>query len=127
MTPLKQAPRQCPVCSEALTLTRLACDECGTELSGHFPTCEYCSLSQEDRQTLTVFLASRGNMKEVERHLEVSYPTARIRFDAILSKLGLPAGRDVEPDENEPDGKLDVLDELASGTIDVEEALKRLG
>lgn len=127
MTPLKQAPRQCPVCSEELTLTRLACDECGTELSGHFPTCEYCSLSQEDRQTLSVFLASRGNMKEVERHLEVSYPTARIRFDAILSKLGLPGGGDAEPDENEADGKLDVLGELASGTIDVEEALKRLG
>lgn len=126
MTPLKQAPRQCPVCSEELTLTRLACDECGTELSGHFPTCEYCSLSQEDRQTLTVFLASRGNMKEVERHLGVSYPTARTRFDVILSKLGLPAGADDGPAENEGDGKLDVLGELAAGTIDVEEALKRL-
>lgn len=127
MTPLKQAPRQCPVCSEVLTLTRLACDECGTELSGHFPTCEYCSLSPGDRGTLKVFLASRGNMKEVERHLEVSYPTARIRFDAILSKLGLLPGGDAESDENGTDGKLDLLADLASGTIDVEEALKRLG
>jgi len=127
LTPLMQAPRQCPVCSEQLTLTRLACDECGTELSGHFPTCEYCSLSPEDRQTLKVFLASRGNMKEVERHLGVSYPTARTRFDTILSKLGLPAGGNEELEEDEGDGQLDVLGELASGTIDVEEALKRLG
>ena len=36
-----------------------------------------------------MFLASRGNLREVERHLGVSYPTARLRFDRLLDKLGL--------------------------------------
>ena len=122
MKPYKQAPRTCPVCSETLALTRLSCDECGTELSGHFPTCEYCGLSSEDRQTLRVFLSSRGNMKEVERHLDVSYPTARARFDQILTKLGLEENGPPAPTPS----SIDVLESLAEGSIDVDEALKRL-
>ncbi len=127
---LKQAPRNCPVCGDILALTRLSCDECGTELAGHFPTCEYCSLPPEDRETLRVFLASRGNMKEVERHLAVSYPTARVRFDGILSKLGIQvtdAGEIPLQDEEEKKISSETLDALAQGEIDVEEALRRLG
>jgi hypothetical protein len=35
-----------------------------------------------------VFLTSRGNLKEVEKHLGVSYPTARSRFNDLLDRLG---------------------------------------
>ena len=38
---------------------------------------------------LRVFLVSRGNMKELERFLGVSYPTARQRFAELLERLGL--------------------------------------
>jgi hypothetical protein len=127
---LKQAPRNCPVCGDILALTRLSCDECGTELAGHFPTCEYCSLAPEDRETLRVFLASRGNMKEVERHLAVSYPTARARFDAILVKLGIQATDEplLGGEESAMSGNSkEVLDSLAKGEIDIEEALEKLG
>ena len=125
MNPLKHAPRSCPVCGETLSLTRLSCDECGTELAGHFPTCEYCSLSAEDRATLRVFLKSRGNMKELERHLSVSYPTARTRFDAILVKLGMEEEGGSEAIGRQIDSR-EVLDELSAGEIDVEEAIRRL-
>lgn len=127
MNRIKHAPRHCPVCGETLALTRLSCDECGTELAGHFPTCEYCSLSPEDRETLRVFLQSRGNVKELERHLNVSYPTARARFDAILAKLGMePSGvESVEP-ASESEESLPVLESLSKGDIDVDEALRRL-
>src|SRR5213594_889196 len=88
----RAAPRDCPVCGERLALTRLSCGSCGTELSGDFPSCEFCSLSSDDRAVLRVFLASRGNMKELERHMGVSYPTARARFDGLLTKLGIERG-----------------------------------
>lgn len=120
MRRLNQAPRNCPVCNERLALTRLSCDECGTELAGHFPTCEYCALGLDDRETLQIFLASRGNMREVERHLGVSYPTARTRFDAILNRLG------VAPETQDQAPELDVLESLAEGNIDVDEALRLL-
>ena len=57
-------------------------------------------------------------MKELERHLGVSYPTARARFDDMLRRLGLqPAGTDV---------RTDTLDALARGEIDIDEASRRL-
>lgn len=123
MTP-RRGPTHCPVCGDVLALTRLSCDDCGTELSGHFPTCEYCGLEDEDRSTLRVFLSSRGNMKEVERHLGVSYPTARARFDAIIKKLGFDTDN---ADGSSAGEKLAVLEELAEGNLTIEEALHRLG
>ncbi len=121
----RHAPRDCPVCGKGLELTRLSCPACHTELSGSFAACEYCSLSDDDRALLRVFLASRGNMKDLERHLEVSYPTARARFDALLARIGIDVARDATaPTDEAP--PLDVLDALARGDIDIEEASRRL-
>jgi hypothetical protein len=116
---LRAAPSDCPVCGSKLALTRLSCRDCGTELSGAFETCEFCSLGKEDREVLRVFLASRGNMKDLERHLGVSYPTARARFDALLGKLGLA-------DKVAADPRLSTLEQLARGEIDIDEADRRL-
>jgi len=116
----RTAPRQCPVCSTELTLTRLTCGHCSTELSGSFHSCEFCGLTSEERSTLRVFLASRGNLKGLERHLGVSYPTARARFDSLLEKLGIEKASPVAP-------KVEMLESLARGEIDVDEALRRLG
>ena len=119
MSATRTAPRQCPVCGDRLLVTRLSCGSCSTELSGRFESCEFCDLGPDERQMLKVFLASRGNMKELERHLGVSYPTARARFDGLLVKLGIerPA---------QPPPSLDTLESLARGEIDVDQALERL-
>ena len=123
------APRDCPVCSEQLHVTRLGCPQCGTALSGSFRACEFCGLADEDRALLRVFLTSRGNMKDVERHLGVSYPTARARFDDLLRRLGLqpaggePAAPPAPPPAPEiPDPRLAALHALAAGDLDVEAA-----
>jgi hypothetical protein len=107
------------VCGERLALTRLSCPGCETELSGAFEACDFCSLDADDREMLRVFLRSRGNMKDLERHLGVSYPTARARFDKLLRKLGL------EPAE-ETSERLSLLEALSRGEIEVSEALDRL-
>jgi hypothetical protein len=110
----------CPVCNERLALTRLSCPSCDTELSGAFATCEFCVLSNEDRDVLRVFLASRGNMKDLERHLGVSYPTARARFDTLLAKIGID--RPLAPAVT----RVELMEQVARGEIDIDEALKRL-
>ena len=117
----RRPPLNCPVCNERLTLTRLTCPACDTELAGGFATCEFCALTNEDREVLRVFLASRGNMKDLERHLGVSYPTARARFDALLTKIGIdrPAGAPAQT-------RVELMEQVARGEIDIEEALKRL-
>ncbi len=117
----RRPPLNCPVCNERLALTRLTCPACDTEMSGAFATCEFCVLSNDDREVLRVFLASRGNMKDLERHLGVSYPTARARFDALLAKIGIdrPAAAPAQT-------RVDLMEQVARGEIDIEEALKRL-
>ena len=116
----RSAPRKCPVCASELALTRLSCDSCHTELSGHFQACEFCSLTVEDRDLLRVFLSSRGNIKELERHLGVSYPTARSRFDAVLSRMGIEAPVPANP------ARVELMERVARGEMTVDDAIKEL-
>ena len=121
----RQPPQDCPVCGDRLDITRLGCEECGTELSGSFAGCAFCGLGADDRDVLWVFLASRGNIKEVERHLGVSYPTARARVDAMLENLGV--GPLTPPDRSEKRGAAaKVLEALSRGEIDVDQAAEAL-
>ena len=43
-----------------------------------------------------VFLRSRGNLKDMERELGISYPTVRGRVDALVRALGLADGDEIE-------------------------------
>jgi len=113
-------PRSCPVCGEGLRLTRLSCPGCGTELSGDFASCEFCALSSADRDLLKLFLGSRGNLKAMERQLGLSYPTVRSRMDSVLVRLG------VEARDPQPDSRLGVLQSLARGEVDLDQARARL-
>lgn len=116
-----RAPTDCPVCGDPLLVTRLGCHTCGTELAGVFETCEFCALDDEELETLRVFLASRGNLREVEKHLGVSYPTARLRLTQLLMKLGLSG-------DSEPTGlsRDEVLAQVAAGTLTPDAAQKLL-
>lgn len=120
-TPSRRPPLNCPVCSTRLALTRLSCPSCDTELSGAFASCEFCVLGDDERQVLRVFLGSRGNMKELERHLGVSYPTARARFDALLTKLGIERSAPAAAPS-----RVELMEQVARGEIDIDEAMKRL-
>jgi hypothetical protein len=111
------------VCGDGLAITRLGCPSCGSELVGVFGSCDFCTLSPHETEMLRVFLLSRGNMREVERHLGVSYPTARLRFTELLDKLGLseepaPAPARLTRDQ--------VLSEVASGALTPDEAQRLL-
>ena len=118
---LYQAPAYCPVCGDALITTRLGCRGCGSELAGEFGHCDFCALDERESELLRVFLASRGNLREVEKHLGVSYPTARARFTALLTKLGLAGA--AEPVAMTRD---QVLSEVATGVLSPAEAAELL-
>jgi hypothetical protein len=115
---LHRAPRDCPVCGGELAVTRLGCASCGSELAGVFATCEFCGLHDKDTELLRVFLASRGNLREVEKHLGVSYPTARLRFAELLEKLGLGSAPEPSPTLTRDQ----VLSEVAAGALTPTEA-----
>lgn len=79
----------CPVCEGELTISRLHCRSCGTALEGEFGVGRFGRLSKEQMSLLESFLRSRGNLKEMERELGISYPTVRGRVDALVRALGL--------------------------------------
>jgi hypothetical protein len=117
-----RAPVDCPVCGDALLVARLRCRNCGTEIAGEFARCAFCALDDASLGLLQVFLASRGNVREVSKYLGVSYPTARARITTLLIKLGLA-------DTEEADQTLSreqVLAEVASGALTPDEAAELL-
>ena len=123
-------PTTCPVCSDSLITLRLGCPSCGTEVSGHFETCRFCRLSAPDLEILEVFLRSRGNVRDVQAHLEVSYPTARARLIEMLDRLGLgevPRAPVASAAAALPVDTAAILADLAAGRLDVAEAEALLG
>ncbi len=70
---------------------------------------------------MRIFLAARGNIKEVERMLGISYPTVKSRLEGINRRLGNEVS---QTDAGE--ASLSVLDSLENGEISVEDAIKLL-
>ena len=92
----------CPVCAGELAIGRLHCRRCGTTLEGDFSVGRFGRLTREQMSLLETFLRSRGNLKEMERELGISYPTVRARVEALVQALDLADGE--APVEDQLDG-----------------------
>jgi hypothetical protein len=115
---------QCPVCNGRLHVTHLKCGECATELSGEFAPNEFARLAPDKLDFLRTFLSCRGNLKEVEGVLGISYPTVRARLDSVLGALGFGSGGDnAGPSEADKEA---VLEALERGELTLEEAERQL-
>jgi hypothetical protein len=79
----------CPVCDHRLEVTRLHCAECDTTLEGRFTVGRFGRLNREQLGLLETFLRARGNLRDLERELGISYPTVRNRLESLLRALGL--------------------------------------
>jgi hypothetical protein len=120
----------CPVCSSELAVTRLHCRSCGTTLEGDFSVGRFGRLSRDQMTLLESFLRSRGNLRDMERELGISYPTVRSRVEALVRALGFgPRGDDDDTDEAPakppaPAGgsRQEILERLARHDIGAEEA-----
>lgn len=118
-------PGICPVCGHKLGVTKLTCHHCQTTIEGDFESCRFCGLTAEQKSFVEVFLRSRGNIKEVERELGISYPTVRSRLDNVLEALGYRVEQQTERAEAAGRRK-EVLDQLSRGDISAEDAVKLL-
>ena len=130
----------CPVCSGELAVTRLHCRSCGTTLEGEFSVGRFGRLTREQLALLESFLRSRGNLRDMERELGISYPTVRSRVEALVRALGFGPrdGDDASADEPAATGKAtdaqtgkttdaaqtrqQILERLAAREIGAEEA-----
>ena len=113
-------PTECPVTGGPLEVTRLENPTSGVVIEGRFEPNEFALLPKDHLDFLRLFVKVRGNLKEVERVMGLSYPTIRSRFEGLLKALGYEASATMEEE------KADVIDLLERGEITPEEATKRL-
>jgi hypothetical protein len=119
----RTVPLSCPACSEPMMISELTCPHCDTRVKGYFQLSALHRLTPEQLQFVEVFLRCRGNIKEVERDLKLSYPTVRSRLDQVIQAMGYKVSAE---EDRADDGAMQILDELESGSISFEEALKKL-
>ena len=90
---------KCPACQETLRISLLSCPNCGTELKGSFELSPFDKLGDEQYAFLLSFLRNRGNLKNLQEELQISYPTAKKTLDDILRQLGLIEDTDLTDEE----------------------------
>ena len=125
----------CPVCSGELAVTRLHCRSCGTTLEGEFSVGRFGRLTREQLALLESVLRSRGNLRDMERELSISYPTVRGRVEALVRALGFgpradadesgaddPAGAGATSDTDVAAARQQILERLGRKEMTAEEA-----
>ena len=109
----------CPVCNSEIRVTEIRCRKCETVIRGEFDLCKFCRLNEQQKHFAEVFIKNRGNIKEIEKELGISYPTVRNKLDEIIFALGHKV-------EKSTINQKEILEKLSKGEISKDEALKLL-
>ncbi|AHF06197.1 DUF2089 domain-containing protein [Desulfitobacterium metallireducens] len=121
-------PHRCPVCDHEMRITKLSCTHCPTKIEGEFSTCKFCQLPVEQLIFVEAFIKCRGNIKEVEKELGISYPTVRSRLDSVIESLGYRVEENIERQDTqeETQRRQEILEALERGEITVQEATRQI-
>ena len=114
----------CPVCGESLAVTRLHCRNCDTTIDGRFDVGRLGRLTAEQVAFVEVFVRCEGKLNRMEREVGLSYPTLRARLTEVIRQMGFAVGAEAASSGSEDLHR--VLDDLASGKISSDEAMRAL-
>jgi hypothetical protein len=120
---------KCPVCGEEMTVTRLECRACGTDIGGQFTIGRLARLDAEQMQFVETFIKNRGNAYKVGEELEMPYSAVRARLTEVIRAMGYEPGAEPKDDgviAVSPEKRKSILDEVARGKISAEDAVKFL-
>lgn len=110
----------CPVCDKEMKIMKLKCNHCNTAVENEFSFSKFNKLSKEQLNFIEIFLVCRGNIKDVEKQLGISYPTVRGKLDEINNLLDLTTKKHISKNKEK------VVDMLDNGEISPEEAINLL-
>ncbi|NJC98148.1 MAG: hypothetical protein C3F07_07270 [Anaerolineales bacterium] len=119
------APTRCPVCRSELTVARLQCPSCDTSIEGRFTGGPFSHLTAEHLDFIVTFVRCEGKINRMEQELDLSYPTIRNRLHEVIRALGFEPGKE-EPIEISAEKRNAVLEDLESGKISADEAMRML-
>jgi hypothetical protein len=122
---VKTALSKCPVCDGELTVTRLHCDTCETAIEGRFANGAFAGLAPEQLDFIETFVRVEGRMNRMAEEMGLSYPTLRNRLHEVIRALGYDPDKEDAADISE-DKRRSVLEELDSGKISAEDAMRLL-
>jgi hypothetical protein len=109
----------CPICGSVLSIGRLSCQACHSHIETQLDLPAFFRLPADLRDFVMVFLRCRGNIREVEKELGISYPTVCKRLDLVNELLGNRAAT-AGPSRHE------ILERLERGDITAKEAAQLL-
>jgi hypothetical protein len=119
---MRKILERCPSCGGSLEITRLNCTSCETVVLGRYQPCPFCKLSPESTRLLLTFVQCRGNVKEMERELGISYWTVRRRLDDLIAELGVEATTAFTEEEDVEAAQLEVLERVNRGELSAADA-----
>ena len=98
----EKLPTTCPSCEQGIAVERLSCSRCCTAVEGHFSLPRLARLTSAEQRFLELFLLASGNLKEVGKRLDLSYPTVRKRLDALVARVAEEVEKDQTLREKRP-------------------------
>ena len=117
---------KCPSCNGDLAVSKLHCHPCDITIEGDFSLPPLLRLNRAQLDFVEVFLKNRGNIREVERELGMSYPTVRARLDEVIDAIGL--NRVPAPlEDGSAANRREILEQLSAGKLTPEDAARALG
>jgi len=121
---MRKILEQCPSCGSEVEVTRLSCPRCETVVTGRFQPCRFCKLPPDSVQFLEAFVKSRGNVKEMERELGISYWTIRSRINELIQELGFEV--EAAQEDELKSRRRDILEQVDRGELSASEATEQL-
>ncbi len=123
---MKPSLNKCPVCGEDLAVARYHCEACDTIIEGRFENSTFPGLTAEQIEFVKTFVRCEGRINRIEQEQHWgSYPTIRNRLREVIRAMGYEPGKD-EPAEAADDKRRTVLEDLDSGRITADDAMRRL-
>lgn len=129
----KQVIPVCPVCKQDLIITGLHCDHCDISIAGQFTLTKFDYLTPEQLGFVEIFIKNQGNIKAIEKEMNISYPTVKKLLSDVILALGYETVDEVETTQTYSSGlsakgiaKGEVLKMVADKILSVEEAIEIL-
>jgi hypothetical protein len=119
----KHVLHECPLCSGALRVRELYCPRCRIRIQGDFepPHSRLLSLSRKELEFVELFVRLRGNIKEAEKALGVSYPTVRAMLDSVIKNLGYTVAKPMGAEK-----RMEIIERVGKGELSAEKAAELL-
>ena len=119
-------PSQCPICGGEVVVTRISCRNCSTNIEGRFSSRSFSQLTPKQMDFVETFVRLEGKITRMEKELNLSYPTIRKLLHDVIRALGYEPGGEEELAELSEEERQNILNDLDSGKISLEDALGKL-